>query len=146
MLPLELKAGLLVGSLAVLGLWGAIWMHRHDAQIRQACDDAHTAVAAKAFTEHTQAIAEVANEAQRMQNRVTADHLSLNASAARLRNTVAGTGLVIPPAAAASSAPMSTTERLSGELLDSCTAIAGWAECLATSGEACVKSFNALTR
>jgi hypothetical protein len=142
MFGLEAKA--LTALAVVAALIFALKMH--DRGIRQQCEADHKAAAMAEFQRNAQAIGDIANESQRLQNRSAADRASLAAAAVRLRGTVSGSGLVIRSAAAAASSPMSETERLSGQLLDSCAAIAGWAECLATSGDTCVKSYNALTR
>ena len=135
----------LIGLAAlVLGAWFLV--RQHDAGIRKQCEADYQIAAAAELQQNSATIGAIANEAQRLQNRSAADRASLAAAAIRLRGTISGSGLVIRSAASAASSPMSETERLSGQLLDSCAAIAGWAECLSTSGEACASAYKTLER
>lgn len=142
MIGIEAK---LIGALGLAAV-ALFALKIHDHGIRQQCDRDHQIAAAAELQANSKAIGDIANEAQRLQNRSAADRASLDAAAVRLRGAVSGSGLVIRSAAAAASSPMSETERLSGQLLDSCAAIAGWAECLSTSGEACASAYKTLER
>src|SRR5512147_3262299 len=77
---------------------------------RQECEQAHQLAAAADLQRHVEAVGEIANESQRLANRAAADRASVAPAAQRLRGAVAGSGLVVHPAAAASSPPAADTD------------------------------------
>mgnify|MGYP002078077698 CR=1 FL=1 len=136
----KLLAGL--GVAAAL-LFAYQWkLHQAREEGRQECRDS-TAVEYR----------ENANELTRISARGRADatRLSVDAGAARsaadrLRGAVAGSGLVIRPAAAPGSAPASDAELLSAELLRRAEDLARIADERGAAGAACFESYEALRR
>lgn len=133
--------------LGVVGLAAAGWyvLQTHDAGIRRACNDAHSAAAAAELKTHTEAVTEIAHEAQRMQARLAADHAGAAVAAERLRGAVAGSGLVIRAAAAGASAPAGDVERMSAELLERAVSLARIADERGAAGAACQRAYDTLT-
>lgn len=93
----------------------------------------------------SQAIKGIANEAQRMQNRLAADRATTAVVAERLRGAVAGNGLVIRPAAPAASEATGEAERLSSELLGRVVDLARIADERGAAGAACERAYDSLT-
>lgn len=139
-----------VKLLAGLGMAAALlfayqWkLHQAREEGRQECRDA----AAAEFKENTRELSAIASRSRADSVRLSADAGALRAADGRLRGAVAGSGLVIRSAAARGSEgqQLSETERLSGELLETCRATTEWAECLATNGAACEASYGAVSK
>lgn len=112
-LPLEWK---LIGGLVLVAalIEGAEWkLAAARAEGRASCEQAHQAASIAEERRRVEALAEVANEAQRMQNHVRADAGVARASLGRLLQRARGNGLRYP-AAAAPSAPASAAGDLQG--------------------------------
>ena len=109
---------------------------------RQECRDA----AAQAYRENSRALTQLSERARQAEARNASDALAARSAADRLRGAVEGNGLVIRSAATRGSEAVSETERLSRELLETCRAATEWAECLASSGEACVSAYEQVRR
>ncbi len=106
--------------LGALGLVAALVfaVKMHDSGIRRQCENDHKLAAAAELQRHTQAIGEIANEAQRMQARAVADRASLDSASKRLRGAIGGSGLILNPAATAASSPAESPPGMCTELLD----------------------------
>lgn len=138
----EVKLLASLGAAAAL-LFAYQWkLHQAREEGRQECRDAAIAE----YRENADELSRISTRARTVTARLSADAGNTRAAADRLRGAVAGSGLVIRSAAARGSEAMSETERLSGQLFESCQAITEWAECLANSGEACRQSYEALRK
>lgn len=107
---------------------------------RQECRDA----TAQAYRENLRAFTQLSELARAKEAKNSADASAARSAADRLRGAVAGNGLKLRSAAAAGSSPepVSETERLSAELLNGCVETARFADCLASGGEACERSYE----
>lgn len=143
-LPLELRAGLVLAAIAA-ALFG--W-HRVAEGLREEGRNECRQAAAAELKENTDALSRIADKARADQFAHESAAAGARAAAERLRGAVAGSGLVIRAAAAGASAPepVSPAGDLPARLLDGCVDIARYADCLASGGEACERSYGALTR
>ena len=143
-LPLELRAGLLLGAAAFA--WFS-W-HRLTDSYREEGRQECRAVALAEFKENADELSRISTRARADSARLAADAGAARSAADRLRGAVAGSGLVIRPSAAGGGAaePVSETARLSGELLQGCLDTARFADCLASGGEACEASYGAVSK
>lgn len=141
-LPLELRAGLgLAAVAAALFAWHRIAEGLRE-EGRQECRDA----AAAEFKENADELSRIAARAQLERDRLAADGAGLRSAADRLRGAVAGSGLVIRPAAPGASAPAGDAAVLSAELLDRFEALARLADARGAAGATCEQSYDALRR
>lgn len=139
---IKLLAGL---GIAASLLFAYQWkLHQAREEGRQECRDA----AAAEYRENSDELSRIAARTRANAPRLAADAGAARSAADRLRGAVAGSGLIIRPAAAGGGAaePVSETSRLSGELLQGCLDTARFADCLASGGEGCEASFEAVRR
>jgi len=122
----------------------------HDHGIRKQCEADHKAASMAEFQRNAQAIGEIANEAQRLQNRAAADRATLDRASVGLRGAVVGSGLVVRAAAAAASSPTADPSILLADMLDQADRrlreLATEADARGNAGKACQQSYEALTR
>lgn len=135
---------------AGLGLAAVAWFGWHrltESYREEGRQECRTAALAE-YRENSDEIARIAARARADSARLSADAGAARSAADRLRGAVAGSGLIIRPAAAGGGAaePVSETSRLSGELLQGCLDTARFADCLASGGEGCEASFEAVRR
>lgn len=138
------EAKLLAGLGAAAALFFAYQWKLHEAREegRQECRDA----AAAEFKENADELSRIAARAQLERDRLAADGAGLRSAADRLRGAVAGSGLVIRPAAAGASAPAGDTAVLSAELLDRFEDLARLADARGAAGASCEQSYDTLRR
>lgn len=131
-----------LGVVAALLVAYQLKLHQAREEGRQECRDA----AATEFKENADELSRIAKRGQLERDRLAADGAGLRASADRLRGAVAGSGLVIRPAAPGASAPAGDAAVLSAELLDRFEALARLADARGAAGATCEQSYDALRR
>lgn len=147
MIPFGLGAKLL-GCIAVVAA-----IHMGMASLvqkgRVECQLAHERASTAERDRELKAVSEIANETQRLQNRVAADRNTAAGASERLRGAVAGSGLLAPASAASAGSPAADTTGMLAELLDAADRrlriLAEAADASRVAGDACVKSYEALT-
>lgn len=148
-LETKLIGGACLLALAVMGF--AYWTDSLRDEGRQECQAAHEKADRIEEQRRSTAVAEVSNEAQRMANRARADARGADDAAVRLRSAVttrlAG---VSDPAASAASAPARAPDVVLADVLGSAEKrlreLAALADERAVAGNACVRSYEALTK
>lgn len=142
MIPIRLAATLGLAAVLLFG-WNRVKESYRD-EGRQECRDA----AAQSYRENQRALTQLSERARAAEAKNAADASAARSAADRLRGAVAGNGFVLRSAASAGSSPepVSETERLSAELLNGCVETAQFADCLASGGEACERSYEQVRR
>ncbi len=147
MIPLSLAAKL-GGALALL-VGFKFFVASIEQRGMDKCQMAHERAATAERERELAAVSEIANEAQRLHNRVQADRNTASGASERLRGAVVGSGLLAPSAPASASSPATDTTGMLAELLDAADRrlriLAEAADASRVAGDACVKSYEALT-
>jgi hypothetical protein len=135
----------LFGLAAILGaIHGAFWYAKREG--KQECERAHAVAVAAEFRQHVEAVAQVADEAQRLANRRVASRNAAGVASDRLRGELAGHGIVYHPAASASSPAATEAGDLSARLLDAADRrlreLAEYADEASAAGTACERIYD----
>ena len=138
------------GLLAAILLGVAGFAHYERRQGAQECRRDTQVAMAEEFRRHTDAVAEVANEAQRMAARAVADRVRLAGASDRLRGALAGSGITIRTPAAAASAPATDPAGMCADMLGAAgerlRILAATADERGTAGTACERAYDEVSR
>ena len=140
MIPLRLAATLGGAAAVLLGVHLFLNSVRNEA--RRECEQAHQQAAQERFKENSDELSRIAARSRAASNAARESGRNLAAAAERLRGAVAGSGLVIRPAAPAGSAPASETELVSAELLRRLEDLAQFADDSHRAGTTCNEAYG----
>jgi hypothetical protein len=146
LLETKLIGGVALVALLVMGL--AYWTDSLKQEGRAECQAAHDKADRIEEQRRTAALAGVANEAQRMANRVRADAAGVDRAAPGLRGAVSAR-LHVPAAASSASAPAGTAGDVLADVLGAAETrlrdMAALADQSRVAGSACERAYQALT-